>query len=304
MITEPHQIFRTPVLFIIFNRPAHTRSVFEAIRNIKPPKLYIAADGPRKGHPEDKINCREARKVINEVDWDCSVKLLFRDENLNCGVAPSSAITWLFEHEEQGIILEDDCMPSESFFWFCQELLARYARDTRVMHIGGNNFLNGQKRSDNCSYYFSRCGHIWGWATWRRAWKYYDFNITLYEKLKQKGYFNDYFLNPVEKFYRLKKFDTIAANRGELNGWDYQWDFARYIQSGLAVVPSKNLVKNMGFGESATHTKNGNHRNAGMEASELEFPLKHPKLVMRDLASDKAYFSNFVKDTLLSRLSW
>src|SRR5882757_4165294 len=128
----PPNPLRTAVLLVIFNRPKTTQLVFEAIRKAKPPRLYIAADGPRK--------------------------------NLNCGVGPSSAFTWFFEHEEEGIILEDDCLPSQSFFWYCQELLERFRYDTRVMHIGGNNFLNGWKKDSDYSYYFSRSGHIWGWA--------------------------------------------------------------------------------------------------------------------------------------------
>src|SRR5688500_1827095 len=182
------------VLLVIFNRPDTTRLVFEAIRNARPRRLYVAADGPRPGVAADNANCQEARKIIDSVDWQCEVKTLFREKNLNCGVAPSSAFTWFFQHEEEGIILEDDCLPSQSFFWFCQELLERYRNDTRVMHIGGNNFLNGWQKDKDYSYYFSRSGHIWGWATWRRAWKHFDFDISLYEKLKQQDYFSNFFL--------------------------------------------------------------------------------------------------------------
>lgn len=294
--------FNTPVLMIIFNRPDTTRMVFEAIRAVKPPRLYIAADGPRPGKESDIEQCRETRKIVREVDWDCEVKTLFRDINLNCGKAPASAMTWFFEHEEAGIILEDDCLPSQSFFWFCQELLERYRDDDRVMHIGGNNFLNGWRKDRDYSYYFSRCGHVWGWATWRRAWAKFDFKISLYEKLKQKGYFENFFMNPLEKIYRLSKFDkTIAAN-GSADWWDYQWDFARYAQSGLAIIPEKNLVKNIGFGDNATHTKRSNSKHAHMEAFELSFPLRHPPFTMRDLESDKRYFSNFIKDTVVAKL--
>jgi len=297
----PQAPLSTPVLFIIFNRPATTQLVFDAIRNIKPPRLYVAADGPRPGVESDVAACQQTRKIIEHVDWPCELKTLFRDKNLNCGVAPSSAMSWFFENESEGIILEDDCLPSNSFFWFCQDLLERYRDDDRVMHIGGNNFLNNAERNKDYSYYFSRSGHIWGWATWSRAWKMFDYEIKLYEKIKAKGYFDDFFLNGVEKFYRLRKFDKTLARRGSVDWWDYQWDFARYINSGLSIVPQKNLVKNLGFGEGATHTTNKKNKSAGLEALDLDFPLRHPPFIIRDIERDKEYFNVFMKNTILSK---
>jgi hypothetical protein len=294
--------FNTPILFVIFNRPQTTRHVFASIRAIKPPRLYIAADGPRPYVAEDPEKCAATRKVIEQVDWDCEVKKLFNDVNQNCGVTPSNAFTWFFEHEEEGIILEDDCLPSESFFWFCQELLERYRDDSRIMHIGGNNFLKGWQRDNDYSYYFSRSGHIWGWATWKRAWKLFDFNMNLYEKVKDQGFFNNFFLNPVEKIYRLRKFEKTVAKRGYIDWWDYQWDFARFINSGLAIVPQKNLVRNLGFGINATHTTNSRNMNASLQTNELEFPLRHPPFIVRDVQSDKRYFTNLMTDALRSKI--
>ena len=293
---------RVAVLLVIFNRPDTTRRVFEAIRRAQPARLYIAADGPRPGVADDVLKCRESRKIVESVDWRCEVKTLFHDKNLNCGVAPSSAFTWFFSHEEEGIILEDDCLPSQSFFWFCQELLERYRDDTRVMHIGGNNFLNGWQKDKDYSYYFSRSGHIWGWATWRRAWKHFDFEITLYRKLKQQDYFDNFFLHWPEKLYRLRKFDKTIDRTGKIDWWDYQWDFARYIHSGLAIVPAKNLVKNLGFGEMATHTRNRKSPGAALEASDIDFPLHHPPFMITDLESDRRYFRHFMSDVMLSKL--
>ncbi len=299
-MAEP--VFKTPVLLIIFNRAETTRVVFEAIRKARPPRLYVAADGPRPGVDTDKVKCAEARKIVERVDWPCEVKTLFQDKNLNCGKAPSTAMTWFFEHEEEGIILEDDCLPSQSFFRFCQELLEYYRNDSRVMHIGGNNFLDGWRNDPDYSYYFSRSGHIWGWATWRRAWQTFDLDILLYEELKQKGFFDDFFLNRFEKFYRLRKFDKTVAKRGKVDWWDYQWDFARFSHSGLAIVPHKNLVKNLGFGAGATHTVSGTGKMTSMEAMEMEFPLKHPHFVIRDTESDRKYFYKFMKDIIFSKL--
>jgi hypothetical protein len=292
----------TAVLLIIFNRPDTTKAVFDAIQKVQPKRLYVAADGPRPGNAKDAIKCLEARKVIEAVDWPCDVKTRFSDNNLNCGVGPSSAMSWFFEHETQGIILEDDCLPSISFFWFCQELLSRYRDDTRVMHIGGNNFLETSANSDKHSYYFSRSGHIWGWATWRRAWNAFDYNITLYENLKKEGYFDKFFMHWAEKQYRLRKFDKTISRRGSVDWWDYQWDFARYINSGLAIIPHKNLVTNLGFGESATHTRNPKSRDSQLEAQDIEFPLVHTPFILRDVEKEKRYFRKFILNAMYSKL--
>lgn len=298
----PSRPFNTPVLFVIFNRPEKTRLVFEEIRKVQPPRLYIAADGPRPHVPTDKKRNEEAKEVIHSIDWPCEVKTLFREENLGCGKGVSSAITWFFKHEEQGIILEDDCLPSQSFFWYCEELLERYRDDTRVMHIGGNNFQDGWKNEENHSYYFSRGGHIWGWATWRRAWKLYDFDISLYEKVNELGFFDKFFVNRWEKIYKLRFFKQAVANRGKVTFWAYQWDFCRYINSGLAIIPVVNLVRNIGFGSESTHTTNNKSLLAELPLDDLVFPLQHPPCVVRDLKSDTRYFSNLIKERLASKI--
>jgi len=299
--TQPESL-RTPVLLVIFNRPETTALVFDAIRKAKPQRLYIAADGPRPGVKSDVERCAEARKVVSNVDWDCEVNTLFRDENLNCGVGPSSAISWFFRQEEEGIILEDDCLPSLSFFWYCEELLQRYRKDTRIMHIGGNNFLDGWHKDNDYSYYFSRSGHIWGWATWRRAWEKFDYNLELFPKLKKEKYFNSFFLNWLEKFYRMRKFEKTVTKKGKVNWWDYQWDFARYVNSGLSIVPEVNMVKNIGFDERGTHTRNENHKDAALEANEIDFPLRHPPFMIRDVESEKKYFNVLMENALISKL--
>src|SRR5882762_1833703 len=299
---SPPGPLHTAVLLIIFNRPETTKLVFEAIRKAKPSRLYIAADGPRENVASDVENCNAARKIVEHIDWDCKVETRFSDQNLNCGVAPSSAFTWFFEHEEEGIILEDDCLPSQSFFWFCQELLERYRNDHRVMHIGGNNFFNGWQKDSDYSYYFSRSGYIWGWATWRRAWEKYDYKIKSYKKVKENGFFKNFFLNRFEQMYQVEKLDKTFAGNGTVDWWDYQWDFARYAHGGLAIVPNTNLVKNLGFGELATHTKNGNSTRANMEALDIEFPLRDPPFMIRDMESDKKYFNVLMKDNIIYKL--
>lgn len=294
----------TAVLLVVFNRPYTTRRVFEAIRQARPRRLYIAADGPRPGVETDVYNCAEVRKIADDVDWPCEVKKLYRETNLNCGRGPSSAFTWFFTHEEEGIILEDDCLPSPSFFRYCEELLIRYRHDTRVMHIGGNNFNKGWRNDKDYSYYFSSSGHIWGWATWRRAWNKFDFNMALYDKLRRKNFFTRYFLNPLERMYRLRKFDLTVARQGRADWWDYQWDFARYVNSGLAIVPAVNLVRNIGFDENATHTGNTASSAANLVAQDIGFPLRHPPFMIRDKKSDEKYFSTFMLDNMLSKFKF
>jgi hypothetical protein len=293
----------TPILMVIFNRPDKTRIVFEAIRKARPRRLYVAADGPRPSVPSDIEKCEQTRQIVNEVDWDCEVKTLFRDKNLKCGLAVSGAITWFFEHETEGIILEDDCLPSPSFFPYCEELLERYRDDDRVMHIGGNNFLGGWRNCDEYSYYFSRNGHIWGWATWRRAWNKFDFRISKFEELRDTGFFDRFFINKMEKLYRMRFFEKTARNRDSVTYWAYQWDFARWINSGLAIVPAVNLVRNIGFGVDSTHTANTRSPDAKLQLEDLEVPLKHPPFVIRDIKSDKRYFNTFIVQRVASRIA-
>src|SRR6478736_6693547 len=249
----------TPVLLIIFNRPLPTQKVFEAIRKQKPERLYIAADGPRAHKPGEEIKCEAARHIATQIDWDCEVHTLFRTENLGCGRGPASSISWFFEHETEGIILEDDCLPSDSFFTFCTELLEKYRDDTRVMEIGGNNLEQPEWREPDYSYTFSNLIYIWGWATWRRAWKYHDFLMGHYEEVNNKKYLENSYDTIYEKDFFSYVFDKMHKGDQRTNRdyiWDYQWQFACQINSGLTIVPNRNLVVNIGIGSDATHTTN------------------------------------------------
>ena len=282
-IFNPNTSFNTPVLFLIFNRPNTTQQVFSAIRKAKPPRLYIAADGPRSDYPNDAESCEIARSIATNVDWECDVKTLFNDQNLGCRKSVSEAINWFFENEPEGIILEDDCLPSQSFFWFCQELLKHFQDDTRIMHIGGTNFQFGNYPT-NDSYYFSRYAHVWGWASWRRAWKFYD------EKMEQCSVENyseillQFTDNQSFTKYWYKVFQQTSI--GEINTWDYQWTFACWNQKGLSVVPSVNLVSNLGFSADSTHTYKPSPL-ANMLTEKINLPLKHPKHVVRHKKADK-----------------
>ncbi|MBS1526517.1 MAG: nucleotide-diphospho-sugar transferase [Bacteroidetes bacterium] len=303
MIADPRnkQGFDTPILFVVFNRPDTTKIVFEAIRKIAPRKLYISADGPREDVPGDRENCREVLEIVKNVDWECDSRTLFRENNFGCGLGRSMAFDWFFENEEEGIIIEDDCLPDQSFFPFCQELLEKYRHDTRIMHISGSNFQYGWKHDQDVSYYFSRNPHEWGWASWRRAWKTFDFRTKNYPEVIGKKYLKGYYSSWVEGLYRLNKISKTYNNPNAPHWWDYQWAFAININSGLAITPNVNLIKNIGFGENATHTLSVNDRRAKNELKEMSFPLQHPQFIMHDMISDRKYFNSLIFQILLRK---
>lgn len=283
----------TSILFIIFNRPETTQQVFDAIRLARPERLYIAADGPRKSVPGELEKCSKAKKIATAVDWDCQVHTLFREENLGCGRGPCTAINWFFEHETEGIILEDDCLPSPSFFTFCTELLERYRYDTRVMDIGGNNLEEPRLRNDEYSFSFSNHIYIWGWATWRRAWKLQDFHMSHYHEINTKRYLDSSYNSIYERDFYQYVFGKMYDGDEQTNSqriWDYQWQFACKIHSGLSIVPSKNLVTNLGFGISATNTLNPKGVGHDLVLEEMEFPLRYPEFMMADQGKDSQVF--------------
>ncbi|HSR31155.1 MAG TPA: hypothetical protein VLY63_11375, partial [Anaerolineae bacterium] len=249
-----------PVLLLIFNRPDLTRVVFESIRSAAPPALYVAGDGPRAGRAGETEKCEQARSIATAVDWDCRVETLFRDDNLGAGQGVVAALDWFFENEEAGIVLEDDCVPGPSFYRFCRELLSYYEAEARVMHVSGNNFQYGRKRG-RASYYFSKYTHSWGWATWRRAWRCFDFGLI-----------------PEGERHHV---------------WDAAWQLSVERTGGLAVLPNANLVTNIGFGPEATHTLT-TERFAHLPAEEIQFPLRHPASMVVDRKADAlTYYANF-----------
>ena len=274
----------TPVLFLSFNRPDLTAQVFEAIRTASPSRLYVAGDGPRESHHTELSQIEQARLVATAVDWDCELHTLFRERNLGCRLGVSTAIDWFFEQEEEGIVLEDDCVPSQSFFRYCEELLDRYRDDKRIMCISGDNFQQGRAVTPY-SYYFSKYNHCWGWASWRRAWAQYDRNMLYWPEFRDSRCL-DAWSDGSKAYtrYWMDIFNTAAA--GKVDTWDYQWTFSCWAQNGLTCLPRRNLVKNIGFDGRATHTKNSGGWLELLEAEELEFPLAHPNHVVRNVAAD------------------
>lgn len=278
----PPGFLTTPVLFLIFNRPDATQKVFNAIKRAKPKQLYVVADGPRKDKEGEKEKCEQARKIIEQVDWNCEVKTLFRDKNLGCKIAARSAIDWFFENVEEGIILEDDCLPSQSFFWFCQELLRKYRNDTRIMMISGDNYQFGRKKSEG-SYYFSKYALLWGWATWRRAWRYYDVGMKSFEKFKTESQIKNIFRTKQQQKYWMDAFQKVYDNK--IDTWDYQWVYACCINNGLCILPNDNLISNIGFGLHSTHTPDENSIFSKMKTKDIT-EIIHPEFVLVDQEVD------------------
>lgn len=275
----------TPVVFIIFNRPDTTRQVFEEIRNARPSKLLIVADGPRSGKPGEAEKVAAARAIVEEVDWPCELLKNYSDTNLGCKQRISSGLDWVFQTVEEAIILEDDCQPHPTFFRFCEEMLEKYRDDNRVMHISGDNFQFG-KKIGSASYYFSYYAHVWGWATWRRAWRYYDVEITPWttSTTDQKDVLLNNFETSKEKRFWRRVWN--GASTGKIDTWDFQWAHACLTQGALSIMPNNNLVSNIGFGTDSTHTS-GVSDVANMPTSALNFPLKQPKQFVRNIDADE-----------------
>lgn len=280
---------KSPILFLIFNRPDTTEKVFETIRQAQPPRLYIAADGPRSNRPAEKELCERTRSIVNNIDWPCEVKTLFRDENLGCGKAVCQAITWFFDNEPEGIIIEDDIVAHPDFFKYCDEMLERYRDDDRVGIIGGHNLLYDKYKGSE-SYWFSAIGHIWGWASWRRAWKDFDFNFSEKNKLEEfEPSLKVAFKDKKQRRYWREIFNLMKNRRIDI--WDYQWTFTLIKKNRLCAVPYVNLTKNIGFGEDSTHTSSASEDELNVVTMPI-MPLIHPETVEHNVIAEATECKN------------
>jgi hypothetical protein len=279
---------QTPVAFIIFKRPHTTEKVFQAIRQAKPSKLFVIADGARLDrldNLDEAEKCEATRAIIDKVDWECEVFKNYSDVNLGCGKRLPSGLDWVFEHVEEAIILEDDCVPNPTFFPFCEELLDKYRHDYRVASISGQNVQFGRKRTEY-SYYFSRYNHCWGWATWKRSWKNFDSSIKHWKEIQEGGFLKDILIEPQAVRYWTKIFQSLYDQPSD-KIWDFHWTFACWLQNSLGIISNVNLISNIGFGEDSTHFKTSkNNPYINIQAHEIEFPLKHPQFVFRDVDAD------------------
>lgn len=281
----PPEPLKTAVLLLVFNRPELTARVFDAIRQARPPRLYIAADGPRAGREGERELSERVRRIATAVDWDCDVITLFREENLGCRRAVSGGIDWFFDHEKEGIILEDDCLPCPSFFWFCEAMLERYRHDARIAQVSGFNSITDAYTPFASTYLYSSYGSIWGWATWSDRWS--DFEVDL--KPRDEDGLVDYVLEalPIDEYpdRRRIQLDRVISNKQQT--WDYQWMFARLAASRLSIVPRTNLVTNIGFGEDSTHMST-QPKFTIPEPQDVLPPFVSPPMIVRDRKRDIA----------------
>ncbi|MGW8247535.1 MAG: hypothetical protein ACWGOV_05430 [Acidiferrobacterales bacterium] len=292
------------VLMLVFNRPDVTERVFQMVRRARPNRLYVSADGPRESVAGDLVKSNETRKIFDRVDWDCEVKTNFSDKNKGCRQAVAEGIDWFFESEEEGIILEDDCLPNESFFRFSAEMLGRYRADERIMHINGNNFGTSEFIESPFSYHFCSYAQVWGWATWRRAWLQYQKDLELWPAIQNGNWLRNIGWSSREFKIQNEKYNLMCGEDA-IDTWDYQWQFTLFVNNGLAISPKQNLVSNIGFGADATHTRGEGSGRSEIPTQEMSFPLIHPDFVRADYQLDKLYRRMMIRplqETILEKV--
>ena len=276
--------FDVPILFLIYRQPEITKATFERIRQIKPSRLYIAADGPHRDRPSEKEECELTRRVIDKIDWPCKVEKRFLPENVGLKKAVSGAIEWFFSEVDEGIILEYDCLATPSFFYFCREMLNRYRNDESLFCITGDNIQHGVWRGDG-DYYFSNLFGCWGWATWKRSWKYWKPNLPNYERFKSENQIANIASSKKSRKYWIEKFDDIHAGRNTTT-WAFCFLYAQLCQRGLCVVPNRNLVSNIGFSKEGTHAKDPDHPLANMQSETLN-SFRAPTFKIANIQADE-----------------
>lgn len=284
-----HQL-NTSVVLIIYRRPETTKAVVDILRKVKPTRIFVIADGPQIDRVDEVELCQETRKIIDTIDWECEVFRDYSDINLGLRERVSSGLNWVFEIVDEAIILEDDCCPDPSFFRFCSECLETYRYDTRVMMVCGTNLLDEWK-SDIQSYCFSYHSNCWGWATWKRAWDYYDPDIKIWDNPEIKARIRD--VISIDQVYQnyAKRFDDVKEER--INSWALRWLCSRLSQSGLAIIPSVNLISNIGFGKQATNTSDIRNKRARLKLQSMKFPLIPPMGMARDKEFELTRFNTY-----------
>lgn len=288
-----------PVALIIYRRPRSTARVMEALRRARPDRLFMIADGPRADRPDDAERCAAARGVAEQVDWPCEVTRIYAVEHMGLRSRVESGLNTVFAAVERAIILEDDCVPEPSFFAYCDELLARYADDARVMAVAGSNFQAGRRRGQT-SYYFSRYPHCWGWAGWRRAWRHYDGPMADWPRLRASGWLEQLLGDRRAARYWRARFDEVYA--GQLDSWAYRWTYSCWRKGGLTALPQVNLVANIGFDAEATHTQIAPGPLATWPTRPLDFPLRHPSHVAANGHADEFTQRNLYNPGLCIRI--
>jgi len=274
---------KTPVVLIIFNRPSQTSQVFEAIAKVKPKVLLVIGDGPREQVVGEAQSVAECRKILDRITWPCDVLTNFSEVNLGCRNRVSTGLNWVFSNVDEAIILEDDCVPSEDFFRFASDLLAKYKHDERVGTISGSSSSSDFETLSE-SYHFSSFPAIWGWATWSRVWNKYNASIPSWPEKRRDGLLNDVLQTRRAIEFWRGALDGVHSQR--IDTWDYQLALLLWTEGYLSVIPNRNLISNIGFGPGATHTLDPSSAFANVAIEEMAFPLTHPAAVSRNLERD------------------
>jgi hypothetical protein len=289
----------SPVAFLVFNRPECTARTFAAIREARPPRLLVVADGPRANRPGEDVKCRETRRIIDEgVDWPCEVERNYSPVNLGCAERVAGGLDWAFSRSDRLIVVEDDCLPDASFFRFCDQLLERYADDQRIGQICGSPFIC-DRLERSTSYIFSRYGPIWGWASWARAWKHYSLTLESWPEIKRSGNFRSFIPDPFERRSRRKIYDGL--HRGPRSSWDLQWGYAKMANSMLSIIPTRSMIENIGFGADATHTVSQNQST--LTRGSMPDSLIHPNNILADAEFDERFSNKAQSNAWQRRLS-
>lgn len=295
--------FPVPIALIVFNRPELVKALVESLRILAPEVVYVISDGPRMNSEGkclgDEANVLKVRKVIDdEVDWSCAVHKIYRPSNLGCGFSPAQGISEVLAKEEKLIVLEEDCIADPTFFPFCEELLQRYANDERVMTISGSRFYPARKEM-RASYHFSKFQHIWGWATWRRAWEKMDYSMQRYKDFVTTDCLGKYLGSRISGSYWRRNYQTILDGRTDV--WDYQWQLACWANKGLCIQPKVNLINNVGVLSGGTHSSGSTHHQS-LKPNSIEFPLRHPDAVFADEKYDRRVRDHFFSEGKLRDL--
>ncbi len=299
--TPPHPL-NTAVLFLVFNRLDTTKQVFEAIRQAKPPRLYIGADGARETKEGEDKKAQAVREyILSNIDWECEVKTLFREQNLGCKFGIIEAIDWFFENEEMGIILEDDCLPNQSFFWFCEEMLEKYSNNTNIAAISGTN-INGITNTET-DYFYSLMGGNWGWATWKRSWENFlpDIELLITDSNLAKIEKN---INHKQLFLAVKSIYENQKKSMDNDAWDFQWLFIRLLNNQFTIVPKMNLISNIGFIADSTHTSDTQSPLSNIKSYSIKWPIKCPMSISVNSEYDQSqsqYFYSSIIDKVVRK---
>lgn len=275
-----------PVLLILFTRQDTTKQLIDVLRKVQPRTIYIAADGARTHKKGEDQRVSELREYVDQaIDWSCTIHKKYAQENLGCKYNPQDAITWFFEQVQMGVILEDDCIPSESFFPFAYDILNHYKNDYRIFGFTGTSMVSQASKS-KASYYYSEYVQTWGWGTWADRWQMHLKNLENFEEHLDDPLAQSRIENKIANRQIIHR--ARISFRDQLDAWDYQWFYSAFANRGLFVVPSQNLVRNIGFGEDATHTKDMTNRV--LKECEIDFPLVRPVNILPNLYWDDIFY--------------